>query len=311
VEELAQFLADCEFTTPLYFWIAGALVLLLILLPWFGRERGLTIDLQYWRRKVSFKSKRVWLLLIPVVIVSIIMVGVLSDPQVTTRPITYVYGYPVMIVFDVSGSMSVGSAEASYKQGLEAFDDLVARRGDINFGLMLFSTENYVARYFINKNELFIDTLENKEEITYISKGTRIAEALAKAYLFFTENIKGEDKAIVLISDLDVNSTELSSVIEEMTRISLADINLYIIATGKGKQNAADIPQMPGLKIVDANDKYGIDQIYGEISAMQISPISEEEGLLKKSLIPFLILPALGVIFLCLILSETRFQKIP
>lgn len=316
MEELAKFLASCEFATPLYLWIACALVLLLIFFPWARKKRGLAIDLQYWKRKVAFKSKRVWVLSIPVVIISILMAGALSDPQVTTRPITYIYGYPVMLVIDVSGSMGVGyTVPTSFGNAYEAFNDLIARRGDMNFGLLIFSTENYVARYFINKNELFKDTLENKKEISYISKGTRITPALAKARLFFADNIKGEDKAIVLISDLDVDSGEWSRMVGEMTRISLAGINLYIIATGAGKEREVDIPQMSGLKIVDIivdiEDKYGIDQICGEISAMQISPIREEEGLLKKSLIPFLILPALGVISLCLILGETRFRKIP
>jgi hypothetical protein len=65
------------------------------------------------------------------------------------------------------------------------------------------------------------------------------------------------------------------------------------------------------LKIVDINDTDGIDQIYEEMSAMQNSLIREEESFLKESLIPFLILPALGMIILCLVLVETRFRKIP
>ena len=312
MEEITSFLDSCEFTTPLYFWIAGALVLLLIFFPWFGRKKGLAIDLQYWKREVTFKSKRVWALSIPVVITSILMVGVLSEPQVTDKPITYIYGYPVMLVIDISGSMGVETKQRSgYEESLEVFNDLVALRGDINFGLTLYSAENYVARYFINKNELFQDTLENKEEIAYISMGTWPTEALEKARLFLTENIEGKDKAIILISDLNVIGQEKLDMAEEITMISLAGINLYIIATGEEEQRVVDIPQMSGLKIVDMDDKEGINQICEEIYAMQTSPIREEESLLVKSLIPFLILPALGIIVFCLILGETRFRKIP
>jgi hypothetical protein len=312
MEEFARFLASCEFATPLYFWIAGALVLLLIFFPWFRKKRGLAIDLQYWKRKVAFKSKRVWVLSLPVIIASVLMAGVLSNPQATTRPITYIYGYPVMIVIDVSGSMGTGTNQRSgYEESLEVFNDLIARRSDINFSLLMFSAENYVARYFINKNELFRDTLENSVDIAYISMGTRINEGLEKARLFLTDNIKGEDKAIVLVSDLDVDSQMWSKTVEEMTRISLAGINLYVITTGEEKQGAFDIPQMPGLKIVGVDDKNGIDNMCAEISAMKMSPIREEEGLSQKSLIPFLILPALGVIYICLVLGETRFRKIP
>lgn len=252
------------------------------------------------------------MLSIPVVITSILMAGVLSSPQITEKPVTYIYGYPVMVVIDVSGSMGTGTSQRSgYEESLEVFNDLIARRGDINFGLILYSAENYVARYFINKNELFLDTLENKEEIVEISMGTHPTEALIKARQFLTEYIKGEEKAIVFISDLNVSGNVRLDIAEEMTRISLAGITLYIIATGEEQNRQVEIPQMSGLNVVDMDDKDAIDRICEEIYEMQISPIREEIGLLEKSLIPFLILPALGIIGLCLVLSETRFRKIP
>lgn len=316
MEESAKFLASFEFATPLYFGIGGALVLLLIFFPWARKRRGLAIDLQYWKPRVAFKSKRVWVLSVLVVIASILMAGVLSDPRVPTRPIASIYGKPVMLVVDVSGSMVADTGpqpqRTSFEEAREAFNDFIARRADINSSLIIYSTENYVARYFTYKNELFKDTLENKEEINYISTGTRTAEALAKARQFLTDNIENKaDKAIVLIYDLQTDLKAMLEMAEEMDRISLAGINLYIITIGAEKRGAVAIPQMPGLKIVDINDKYGIDQICEEISAMQSSPVREEEGLLKKSLIPFLLLPALGLITLCLLLGETRFRKIP
>jgi hypothetical protein len=313
MEELAKFLASFEFNTPLYFWIVGALVLLLIFLPWFGKKRGFAIDLQYWKKKVAFKSKRVLVLSVPVVIASVLMIGVLSNPQVTTRTITNIYGYPVMVVLDISASMSVGGDKGtSFGSAIEAYYDLIARRGDINFGLLLFSADNYIARYCVNKNELLEDTVENIKELAYLSQLTLIPEALIKARQFLTDKIKGEDKTIVLISDMDVNASETKKIVEELNNISLAGINTYIIAPGIGILWEKNVPQISGLKFfTDITDNDNIEQIYSEISATQMSVIREEEGLLKKSLIPFLMIPALIVISLCLILSETRFLKIP
>jgi len=162
------------------------------------------------------------------------------------------------------------------------------------------------------KNELFVDTLDNTEEINYISAGTRTAEALAKARQFLADNIENEaDRAIVLIYDMQTDLKAMLEMAEEMDRISLAGINLYVITIGAEKRGAIAIPQMSGLTIVDIDDKDGIDRICEEISAMQSSPVREEEGLLKKSLIPFFIVPALGLITLCLLLGETRFRHIP
>ncbi|MFC2026537.1 VWA domain-containing protein [Chloroflexota bacterium] len=219
-----------------------------------------------------------------------------------------------MLVVDVSGSM-IGATEFQPQQSgrevtIAAFNELINRRANIGFGLMIFSTDSYIARYFTYKNELFRGTLENKKEIDRIAQGTHAAEALKKARLFFSDNIEGEDKAIVLISDFNIDPKLALEMVEEIERDLLAGINLYLVTTG-GEQIMVTIPQMSGLKIVDINDKYGIDKMYEELSAMQSTVIREKEGLLKETLIPFLILPALGIISLCLILSETHFRKIP
>jgi len=316
MEEAAKFLASCEFSTPLYSGIGVVLVLLLIFFPWARKRRGLAIDLQYWRPRVAFKSKRVRVLSIPVVIISILMAGVLSDPRVPTRPLASIYGKPVMLVVDVSGSMvaDVGAQtqRTGFEEAREAFNDFIARRAEVNYCLVIYTTENYVARYFTYKNELFADTLDNTEEINYISAGTRTAEALAKARQFLADNIETEaDKAIVLIYDMQTDLKAMLEMAEEMDRILRAGINVYIIAIGAEERGAVAIPQMSGLKVVDVDDKEGIDQICEEISAMQSSPVREEEGLLKNSLIPLLILPALALITLSLLLGETRFRKIP
>jgi hypothetical protein len=137
------------------------------------------------------------------------------------------------------------------------------------------------------------------------------AEALETARLFMTKNIESKDKAIILISDLDYDRDQWGGAIKEITRISLANINMYVIATGQGKERAGNLPQLSNLKIFDSKDQEGIEYIYEELSVMQISPIREEEGFLKESLIPLLVFTSLGTIFISLVLSETRFRKIP
>jgi hypothetical protein len=309
--ELAEFVNSCEFDTPLYFWVACALILLLIFLPWKGRRRGYAIDLHYWQARVTLKSRRYWLLAVPVVVASVLMAGVLVEPQMVEKQVTHIYGYPVMLVIDVSGSMGAGTNQRSgYQESLEVFNDLITRRGDINFSLLIYSAENYISRYFINKDELFQDTLENKDEIIEISEGTRPTEALATARRFLTENIKGQNKAIIFISDLNINGTARLDFALEVSQIALADIDLYIIATG-AEAKRVEVPQISGLRVVDMDDKDAIDKICAEIYQMPTSSIRQEESRLEKSLLPYLILPALGIVALCLVLDETRFQKIP
>jgi len=320
MEELRRLVASSGFSSPLYFWIGSALALLLIFLPLFRKRRGLALDLAYWGRKVEFKSRRVWVFSVLVAIASILMATVLTDPQIPTKTSIPMYGKPVMIVIDVSGSMEYRGRPgqeglSSFEKARGVFDDLLSRDVDADFGLLLYSTEYYIARYFASDNELLEDTLHNEEEIGLMSTGTRTAEALAKARRFFSEHVEAEDKAIVLISDLNHDLEATMQMAEEAERVLLAGIRMYVIVVEREGRTPVDRrptqSQMQGVTMVGMNDEYGIDQICREITAMESSPIVEEEILAKKSLVPLLIAPVLGLLTLCLVLSETRFIKIP
>jgi hypothetical protein len=319
MEELRELVASSEFTYPLYFWIGSPLVLLLIFLPLFRKRRGLALDLTYWGRRVEFRSRRVGVLSVVVAMASILLAMALTNPQIATKPSVPMYGKPVMIVMDVSGSMEYRGRPgheglSSFEKARGVFDDLLSRDVEADFGLLLYSTEHYIARYFASDNELLEDTVHNEEEIRLMSTGTRTAEALAKARRFF-ENVEAEDKAIILISDLDHDLEATMQMAEETERVILAGIRMYVIVIEREGRWAVERrpsqSDMQGVTMVGMNDEYGLDQICREIAAMESSPIVEEEILVKKSLVPFLIAPVLGLLTLCVVLSETRFLKIP
>jgi hypothetical protein len=259
------------------------------------------------------------------------MATVLADPQILTEQSVRIYGKPVMLVIDVSGSMGVkprtvatggaGPADirTNFEKARDIFNDLIGRRPDVNLGLLLFSTENYIARYFTYKNELFKDTLDNNEEISFISTGTQIAEALANAHVFLSRNfprMRGSEpnSAILLVSDLVADPEPLAKVADEIERARWAGINIYVILIERQAVLGRPPPPLPLLKVVNIvgmNDKGGINQICDKIAALPSSLIREEETISRKSLIPFFIPAILGLIVLCLFLSETRFRKIP
>ncbi len=326
MEELTKFLVSCELASPLSCWIGGAVILLLIFFPVTRKRRGLAIDWHFWKSKVGLRRKRIWVLLILVTMTSILMAMVLANPQNVTKQRVRIYGKPVMAIIDVSGSMdskprkrfAKDAAPVGERTNLEkaraVFDDMVRRDLEADFGLLIYSTENYIARYFAFKNELLKDTLENKDEISFISTGTQPSAALGKARRFL-ENMEARDKAIVLISDLDCDLAAIVEMVQEMEKASRAGIKNYVIVIEGGNERAVDggprLSQIKDVKAVGINDRHGIDQICSEISEMKSSPIREEETLIRKGLIPFLILPILGLVTLCLILSETLFRKIP
>jgi hypothetical protein len=325
MDGLVEFIKACTFTTPVPFWIAGGVMLVLIFLPWIRRKRGLALDLRYWKDKVAFNSKRYWIMSVPVVIITVLMAGVLSGPQVTTKTVTNVYGYPVMLVVDISGSMGIGySFDTPFGYSYQIFNSLTSLRGDINFGLLMFSSDRYIARYFANKDELFYDSLDNIKEILQISTGTQISGAMIQAHEFMAKHIDGEG-AIILISDMDTSAQEWQKIISEINQMKLEGIRTYMITPfdaatvariaasggGIGRSGGIDITQASDLYIVAMNDKEGINEICQDIMTMQMSLIREDVDKLKESLIPYFIMPALGLLGLCLVLGETGFRKIP
>jgi hypothetical protein len=332
MEELTRFLTSWEFGSPLYFWLGSALLLLSVFAPFLRKKKGLRLDFNYWGRRIEFRSKRMWVLSTLVVIASILMTAVLGDPHTLTKQRVRTYGKPVMVVVDISGSMEAkprrrftpngepADERTSFEKARDTFQYLKSRQpAGVDFGLLLFSTENYIARYFAYKNDLLKDTLENKEEVNFISTGTRIAEALGNAHGFLSDNFPQQrgtepDKAIILISDLEAAPGPLAEMADEIERARWAGINIYVILIDRQsdyERTPPPIPLMKVLQIVNMNDREGINQICKDIAAMQNSVIREEEISSEKSLAPVLVPSILGVIALCLILSETRFRKIP
>jgi hypothetical protein len=318
MEAITNFFTSLELTIPVYLWIAGGLTLLLVILARVTRRHGYAVDLQYWQDRVDMKSRRYWMMGVPVIIASLLMIGVLAQPQLTTRPITKIYGHPVMLVVDISSSMGMSySTDTPFGRSYEIFSDLISRRGDLNFGLMMFSSDIYIARYFINKDELFRDSLENRKEIAYLSIGTRVADALSEAREYMMEKIDGDDMAVILITDMDVSHGEARKIVTEINTMAIEGITTYIIAPGDSIEitqrriASSSIEETTTFNSVAMDDIEGINRICEEIAETRLAMIREDEGLEKDSLMPYLVLPALGIVGLCLILSETRFQKIP
>jgi hypothetical protein len=71
------------------------------------------------------------------------------------------------------------------------------------------------------------------------------------------------------------------------------------------------LPRAEGVTILDIYNTESVNKMYDALTAMNASPITLEETYTTKSFIPYVVPPLLGLGFLCIILSETRYRKIP
>jgi hypothetical protein len=321
VEAIGHSLGSWEFMSPRLFWAASALGLLFIFFPPLWRRRGITLDLTFWKRKVGSGSRVIWILPVLVAVTTILMAAALADPQVLTERTVPIYGRPVLVVVDVSGSMGYvgrrGEDLAGFEKAHQILNEVLDGDLEADFGLLFFSSENYIARYFAPKKDLLKDTLEVTEEIREISYGTRTASALGLGRRFLSDKVKAKDKALVLISDLQESPSAAAETREELEKILKEGIKVYVVVlfqeTWWNMSNGSfSVPiQLQGLDIVGMNDRQGISRIRREIASMTSSPIREDAVLSRTSLIPHLLLPIMGLVALCLVLSETCFRRIP
>jgi hypothetical protein len=301
---------------PEIFWPAAILLLVALFVPLARRRRSLALNARFWLPRVDLRSRRTWWPAVPVVLITLLLAAALAGPEIATRPTSRSYGKPVMVVFDISGSMEMkdfGQSDSNLAKGRAALADLFSRNTGASFGLLLFGSENYMARYFTSQPALLQDSVDNRPDPN-IESGTEIAAALGYARAFLTERVDAMDKAMILISDMEQDNKAHLRTGVEIRKALAAGIKVYIIATTQDlQQTLNDIPseaRVTGLTIIAVDDKQGREQIAGQLAAMHSAPLYEDAAV-RRSLIPWLLAPALGLVGLGLVLSETRFRKLP
>lgn len=308
-----------EFTYPLLLLIGGGLIFALIFLPKF-RKKGLGLNVSYWKEKVRFFSRKTLIVSFLTIIISGFIALALADPQIVIRKrvSSPIVRAPVMVVMDVSGSMVYGqdyqSGTSGFEKAKEVFYNIINRNLGVSFGLLLYSDENYIARDFTPNPELLKDVLEDEELTRKLGGATETDLALTKARIFLTKGEKFGQKAIILISDLEDN---LSDVGKEIRRGIKEGIKFYVIVIERDPVSAsmkmASLKKEVGqeIKMVWSEDFKGIDEICKEISQME-GILKEEKAITsRQSLVPFLLSATLILIVITVILSETLFRKVP
>lgn len=322
MEELAKLFSSLEFASPLYFWVGAAVIVLLIFLP--IMKNNLRWDRGFWLKRVpSLKAKKPWALFILMGVASLLIAAAFARPQMVEQRTIPLHGKPVMILFDISGSVNPAPRFpdegeeffSAFKAARDVYYDFISRDTGAVIGLSFFSDQSYIARDFAEKLAYLEDTVENTHELGELSRGTMTAEALFNVRMYFSEKVRAGDKTIVLISDLvdDVNSVS-----KEMKQVLEDGINLYVIVVTQDHTSAYTYIQTlesrigsNGAKMIWYKDAGGIDKICEEISKMEGFLAGEAEILSKRSLLPFILPAILGLIILSVIISETVFRKIP
>jgi Ca-activated chloride channel family protein len=268
-----------------------------------------------------------------------LLIVAIARPQSGTRKENILTeGINIILAVDLSGSMAALDFRQSGKivNRLEAVKGVVhefisKREGD-RIGLVVFG-DNAYTQLPLTRDYNTIASILERLEIGAAGKSTAIGDAIGIS-LKRLEDIKSKSNIIILLTDGQSNSGELSP--ETATEIAVQKkVKIYTIGVGtRGEApflikdplfgeryvyQRVDIDEDTLRHIADktgglyfrAEDTEGLQNIYDTIDRLEKTEIKVETFAEYNELYPYFLIPAFVILSLWIILSNTRFLRIP
>ena len=244
-------------------------------------------------------------------------------------------GVDIAIALDVSGSMGETDFEP-HRLGAakEIIGDFIKERKYDRIGLVVFAREAFIQSPPTLDHLALERLLRNvylAEEMR-LEDGTAIGSGMATAANMLKDS-GAESKLVTLITDGVNNAGELDP-ITVATAAAAVNIKLYTIGVGRdpvdgnsqrGSSGAGGVTQenpldeetlrqiaaITNAKYYRATDAEALRGIYAEINALEKSDVEIQNFVRYREMLAWFLLPALALMGLELVLSNTVFRKLP
>ena len=296
--ELTSVFASIKFATPELILVVIPLALLLLYQSYVPRKRGAVgiAGLEYLDNRNCIAGA--WRSMLRAATRGIVVIGLgllWAGPEYYSTDALFEHGSQTfhkkyIVAFDMSPSMNLPADFKGYgDEDLKAgdggvtryemardslFDFLEAFRGE-RFGLILFSTEPFFARWpTVETENDFAEVFESIRrgsgtQLEAFSSLTNTDKALAMAGDAFGE----EDGAIILISDAEDDLENLGTAVRSLRN---ADIRLYTIGVGISDEIIAalsdEFSQDAGFRIFRVDSKEEMEEAYLLVGEVEASP---------------------------------------
>ena len=284
---------------------------------------------------------------LPVMALTIIA---LAGPRLADNHVqTETPGIDIMLVLDLSWSMvSVdmslpGEKITRFDSASEVLGDFISKRPDDRIGLVAFSGEPYLASPLTLNHEWLLENLKRLHIGTIDDLGTAIGDAIVVAAKRLKPVPNAKSRVIILLTDGDNNKGE----IEPLPAAQLAaavGCKIYTIgigiekpcympafdpSTGKLKLDAngniiptlllqpanySVLGKMADLsrgKFFRATNRRELLNIYNQIDQLEKTEVKFRRYATYEPLFQWPLLAALGLLALELVLSNTRYRRVP
>ncbi len=296
-------------------------------------NHGFAAGVQKMRQSVSVKAMP--LLKVLRFIVLALLIITLARPQLSqSREHSIAQGIDILLVLDISESMRAEDFAGSNrlqtaKSVIKAF---LADRENDRIGLVIFAGESFTLCPLTLDYSVLAELLSDVE-IGQLEDGTAIGDALATA----THRLRAfasKTKIVILLTDGENNAGSIAP--ETAASLAAADgIKVYTI--GMGKEGGARIPYADTtfgkryrevLTYLDegtlkqianatggiyfrATDTQSLRQIYAEIDRFEKTKFETINTIVRKELVGYFLIPAVLLLGIEILLSNTVLRKIP
>ncbi len=265
------------------------------------------------------------------------------------RTETQASGVDIMLVYDLSWSMMAldmgGPSErvSRFDIANAVLEDFITRRPSDRIGLTVFSGVPYLASPLTLNHEWLIQNLRRLHVGIIRELGTAIGDATATAAKRLKMLKDSKSRLIILLTDGDNNQGEIEPIpaaqiaaavgakiytiglgIEEACRLPAFDINTGKLRLGPNGEitptitlqpaNYAVLGQMAQLakgKFYRATNRRELQSIYNEIDRLEKTEVKLRRFTTYTPLFQWPLVAAFALLMLELILSNTRYRRVP
>ena len=289
------------------------------------------------------------LLFLRILTVAFCIVAMAGPRFANERTETQASGVDIMLVLDLSWSMESldmgGHDESGTRFGIASsvMEDFVGRRPNDRIGLIVFSGVPYLASPLTLNHDWLIDTLHRVHIGTIRELGTAIGDATASAAKRLQALKDSKSRIIILLTDGDNNKGEIDPVpaaqvaaavgakiytigigIEEPCQLPAFDID-----TGKLRRDPAghfiptltlqpanytvlgEMARLSHGRFYRATNRRELQSIYNEIDRLEKTEIKLRRYTTFVPLFQWPLLAGFALLALELLLSNTRYRRVP
>jgi len=326
-----------EFADPYFLTL---LILIPIILFWkkrkFGKSALIYSDVGTIKAGKSSLRQRLkpWMGWLQILILVLLIIGMARPRTRNSQSTITTEGIDIMMALDVSRSMLI--EDMGNLNRMDAAKDVAEKfvrgRQSDRVGLVVFAGKSFT-QCPLTVDYQILTALIRQVSIGVVEDGTAIGMGLINSVNRLRES-KSKSKVIILLTDGQNNRGE----IDPMTAAQIAQaLNIRVYTIGAGKDGLARIPvddpffgkqyvtaevkideetlkgiaEITGGQYFRATNLKALEEIYDQIGQLEKTKIDVKTYFRYEDLYPYLLVPALILLFLHFILIRTVFIELP